>query len=413
MQTVMERLTPHNLVKIDVWQEDIRRIVKQAGLDHRNHWAATNQFIYSRLDEDNRTLCTDIVPPDYDEAGTIDTNTIMMSIEARLTSDDLREAKLVAFHSAVQKPGETPWGFHITLFRKYEKAQIRDERRYVDQFTEGLTNQELRRKLLDRDQPLITILQLKEALSIGQAALARLVAQSPSEPFSTVGLGLGEAKTVEKLAKRASKLEEAMDVDHLSQLRTQEERGPISVMRQAPEELFFMGHMAEAIRTAESLQVRDYWENGVGEQELNEVRSGSRDYSNMQCFHCKRKGHIKANCPERTRVSSKPWERRNRYDRKSSYDNWRAKSYGKAPRGYSPRGAGSSRGHSPRGAGPYRGGSGAARGHAGTGSSYWQSRGKEGAKRERGLHQMSDEENEDEEEENPNPEQLPIDNSDF
>ena len=40
-------------------------------------------------------------------------------------------------------------------------------------------------------------------------------------------------------------------------------------------------------------------------------------------------------------------------------------------------------------------------------------RGKEGAKRERGLHQMSDEENEDEEEENPNPEQLPIDNSDF
>ena len=43
---------------------------------------------------------------------------------------------------------------------------------------------------------------------------------------------------------------------------------------------------------------------------MNVLRTGGVDHSQKQCYHCFRKGHIKANCPERRKLGAQPWKKR-------------------------------------------------------------------------------------------------------
>ena len=70
--------------------------------------------------------------------------------------------------------------------------------------------------------------------------------------------------------------------------------------------LFFMEPDHEGIRDMEDQEVRDYWEAGVMSKCLSTLKSGDID----QCYHCNRRGHIKANCPARKSASTRPWKGR-------------------------------------------------------------------------------------------------------
>ena len=43
---------------------------------------------------------------------------------------------------------------------------------------------------------------------------------------------------------------------------------------------------------------------------MNALRSGGVDHSQKQCYHCSRKGHIKANCPKRRKLGTQPWKKK-------------------------------------------------------------------------------------------------------
>ena len=43
---------------------------------------------------------------------------------------------------------------------------------------------------------------------------------------------------------------------------------------------------------------------------MNALRSDGVDHLQKQCYHCSRKGHIKANCPKRRKLGMQPWKKR-------------------------------------------------------------------------------------------------------
>ena len=65
------------------------------------------------------------------------------------------------------------------------------------------------------------------------------------------------------------------------------------------EELFFMDPAHEEIRICEEPKVQDYWEAGLTTESLSALQTGKADHSQVICYHCSGKGHIKANCPDR------------------------------------------------------------------------------------------------------------------
>ena len=74
--------------------------------------------------------------------------------------------------------------------------------------------------------------------------------------------------------------------------------------------LFFMEPNHEGIRDMEDQEVRDYWEAGITSECLSALKSGDIDHSWVLCYHCSRRGHIKANCPARKSASTQLWKGR-------------------------------------------------------------------------------------------------------
>ena len=65
------------------------------------------------------------------------------------------------------------------------------------------------------------------------------------------------------------------------------------------EALFIMEPNHDEIRTNEDPESQDYWEAGLTTDTISALKTGNIDHSQKSCYHCSRKGHIKANCPER------------------------------------------------------------------------------------------------------------------
>ena len=76
------------------------------------------------------------------------------------------------------------------------------------------------------------------------------------------------------------------------------------------ESLFFMEHNHDQLRAQEEPNAQSYWESGVTPETINALKQGNMDHSGKVCYHCSRKGHIKANCPARRKLEPKPWEHR-------------------------------------------------------------------------------------------------------
>ena len=88
-----------------------------------------------------------------------------------------------------------------------------------------------------------------------------------------------------------------------------EEYGADDQLQENSDELFFSHPDYKTVRLCEEPKAHDYWESGLTVESLEALRLGSWDHSHSMCFHCKNKGHLKANCPDRQLANRKPWER--------------------------------------------------------------------------------------------------------
>ena len=76
------------------------------------------------------------------------------------------------------------------------------------------------------------------------------------------------------------------------------------------EELFFEDPDHEMMRITEEPEVQNYWEAGLMTESLSTLKTGKVDHSQVICYHCSCKGHIKANCPDRKTSSRRPWDQK-------------------------------------------------------------------------------------------------------
>ena len=79
---------------------------------------------------------------------------------------------------------------------------------------------------------------------------------------------------------------------------------------EADDALFFMEPNHDKIRAREDLEMQEYWEAGITAETINVLKQGNMDHAQKTCYHCNRKGHIKANCPARKRLDARPWTKR-------------------------------------------------------------------------------------------------------
>ena len=85
----------------------------------------------------------------------------------------------------------------------------------------------------------------------------------------------------------------------------EEEYGKESTTEE-PESLFFMELDHEEVRTNEDPNTQEYWEAGITMESLSTLKAWNVDHSHKSCYHCARKGLIKANCPERRKSGAQP-----------------------------------------------------------------------------------------------------------
>ena len=71
--------------------------------------------------------------------------------------------------------------------------------------------------------------------------------------------------------------------------------------------LFFMALNHDKLRSREEIDATDYWEAGITAEAICTLKQGNMDHSQKTCYHCDRKGHIKANCPARKNLYKRPW----------------------------------------------------------------------------------------------------------
>ena len=79
---------------------------------------------------------------------------------------------------------------------------------------------------------------------------------------------------------------------------------------EADDALLFMEQDHDKIRAQENLETQDYWGAGITMDTISALKTGNIDHSQKSCYHCSRKGHIKANCPHQKILGAKPWTKR-------------------------------------------------------------------------------------------------------
>ena len=102
-----------------------------------------------------------------------------------------------------------------------------------------------------------------------------------------------------------------MELDAILRAREEdEEEYSEDSTKEEAEALFFMEPDHKEVRTNKDPEVQDYWEAGLTTDTISALKTGNIDHSQKSCYYCSRKGHIKANCPERRKLRARPWIKR-------------------------------------------------------------------------------------------------------
>ena len=102
-----------------------------------------------------------------------------------------------------------------------------------------------------------------------------------------------------------------MDLDAMQRVEEEDEEEYESESEEeADDALFFMEPDHDKMRAREDFETQEYWEAGTTAETINVLKQGNMDHAQKTCYHCNRKGHIKANCPARKKLEAKPWTKR-------------------------------------------------------------------------------------------------------
>ena len=102
-----------------------------------------------------------------------------------------------------------------------------------------------------------------------------------------------------------------MELDAILRAREEdEEEYSEESAEEEAEALFFMEPDHDKVRTNEDPEAHDYWEAGLTTDTISALKAGNEDHSQKSCYHCSRKGHMQANCPERRKLGAWPWTKR-------------------------------------------------------------------------------------------------------
>ena len=196
----------------------------------------------------------------------------------------------------------------------------------METYKKGVFNNKLRETLMLRDLPITTRVDLKAALTTAQVGMLKYAKTFSNPPASvTAGLGSLQRDDLETRRKTNKEIAEALkkfrtrapdsldkktliDLDAMLRVNEEEDDEYYEESKEEVEEpLFFMEHNHDQIRAQEDSDTQEYWEAGVTSETINALKQGNMDHSQKVCYHCSRKGHIKANCPARKRLETKPW----------------------------------------------------------------------------------------------------------
>ena len=102
-----------------------------------------------------------------------------------------------------------------------------------------------------------------------------------------------------------------MEIDAIiGDKRNTDNGGHVSHSTKRPDNLFFTDPDYKEVRISEEPEVQDYWEAGHTTESLSTLKTGRADHSQIICYYCNYRGHIKANCPDRRYSNKQPWDQR-------------------------------------------------------------------------------------------------------
>ena len=208
-------------------------------------------------------------------------------------------------------------------------AQINNETRFVDVYKKFVYNNNLRKLLILHKPPLTLIKELKGAVHHYQMSLLKYTRSTPHiAPSTTAGLGTMQHEITDQKQERIHQIQELqqqlapsrdckanrpvpMEIDAITRYeRNRDDEGCKSHLTKNPAELFFMDPDHKEVRINEGPDVQDYWEAGLMTESLNALKTGRVDHLQIVCYHCGYRGHMKANCPDRRKLNTQPWDRR-------------------------------------------------------------------------------------------------------
>ena len=196
----------------------------------------------------------------------------------------------------------------------------------METYKKEILNNKLREKLMVREPPITTKAALKQAVASAQVGILQYARTFNNPPAAaTAGLGALHNAELETRRKTSRQFAEALkrfaprtasSVDEetpmeLDAMQKDEEEDKEEYEEDSEEEaddaLFFMEPNHDKLRAREDLKMQEYWEAGITPETISVLKQGNMDHAQKTCYHCNRKGHIKANCPARKRLDAAPW----------------------------------------------------------------------------------------------------------
>ena len=300
-------LSHANLADFDQWAEEMVHTIEAARTNTGEYNKVNIEFIYGSIKLELRSQAEGHVPEKMDLINMTTPEKYLQLLEKLYTPADHLSTKRGEFEGRKQLPTESPMAYLAIMFRLYNRAKYNDQAFLVERFLMGLLNESLKLQIVLHHRGAHNYKTLRDAVVECHAAMIKAVRVGKgTPPFSLVGLSqqsdVASQETTLQWKKRSrmgNSGNSNTDAMELAQIE-----GPTS---DSGEILFFMGPDDLQLRDMETIGDLDYWEGDLDEEQttITELVRGGRQ-NDRACYHCHEVGHLKAQCPQRRRGSTKP-----------------------------------------------------------------------------------------------------------